>query len=792
MENNKKLKILNFIKYNKDKIIEIIFWLILIISLIFIFKDFIIGKLYYMYIDAGSDTVDQYYPYYINEVLGIKHEIFSIWNFNYGLGTSILNMNAWTFDIFSILLVLAGAITGAGKVQYLLVWMQILKIVIIYILSKKYMSYFLKNKLSICLASYLSAMNGYIFLWGQHYFLGTSYFYMLVMLCTIEYFLSEKNKKSMVYLALTTASLLIFSYYVAYMILLVSAIYFIFRYIYINKELKIKETCKNFGKCFYSVITGLLLSGIIFVPSCYYIITSSSRLSSGGESIITKIWQSFANSFNLEYINLRLSRLMSNNLLFINDDLNLQTASYYEWPQLFCTVFIFFFLIQWIIQDFKRSRSKKEYIFLGLKLIALYFLIFNGTTGLILNAFVKVSYRYTYVVLPFLALIVGIVWERVINKNKINIFGLIISTILSFYVWENSINQLVSGNQQIISTTLIFLIIGYIFLFFINKKNKYSNIFKYMFLCMIIITTCYDNSITTKYRKIENSEGFSLTWNKSELTNDTGKAINWIKENDDSFYRIEKNYINFSVLGDSFIEQNSSINWYNSTIDPDIDAFYKNIYPNSNIANHYKMFSLANEADLQALYLTNSKYILSKEIIDKEGIKEINKIGEVYIYKNATTNSIAKWYNKTISEDEYMQLTDEEKSKKLYEYAILNVDIDIDSNSSANVSEFNLVRQTEVAGNVSADSTGLLMLAIPNEEGWNAYIDGHLVDTYKVDYGFIGIIVPEGEHEIEFKYTTPKMKEGIILSIIGLINLMIIMFFIKDKKEKMRKYENSL
>ena len=133
MKKNNRFR--NF-ELNKDKTIEIVFWIILIISLIFIFKDFIIGKLYYMYIDAGSDTVHQYYPYYINEVLGIKNGILSIWNFNYGLGSSIFNMNAWTFDIFSILLVFAGVISGASKIQYLLVWMQILKIIIIYI--KKY------------------------------------------------------------------------------------------------------------------------------------------------------------------------------------------------------------------------------------------------------------------------------------------------------------------------------------------------------------------------------------------------------------------------------------------------------------------------------------------------------------------------------------------------------------------------------------------------------------------------------------------------------------------------------
>lgn len=402
---------------------------------------------------------------------------------------------------------------------------------------------------------------------------------------------------------------------------------------------------------------------------------------------------------------------------------------------------------------------------------------------MVLNAFVEAAYRYTYVLMPFFALIVGTVWEKIIKENEINIFGLIISTFLSLYVWNNSINQLANGNQQIILTILTFLIIGYVTLYFINKKNKYSNIFKCIFFIMILITTCYDDSVTTKYRKIENSDSFSLTWNGSDLTNDTGRAVKWIKENDKTFYRIEKDYIDFSTLGDSFIEQNSSVKWYNSTMNSDVDAFYKNIYPNAYAATHVKRFSLIDTLDLQALYLTNSKYILSKKKIDVNGIEKINEIGEVNIYKNTNTESIAKWYNKTISKEEYTQLTDKEKSEKLYDYAIINEDINIEKDSKAKLGDFNLVKPTQISGNVFADKKGLLMVAIPNEEGWNSYIDGKLVEKYKVDYGFIGIVVPEGEHKIDIKYTAPKMKEGSILSVIGLINFAII-FFMKDKKYK--------
>ena len=297
----------------------------------------------------------------------------------------------------------------------------------------------------------------------------------------------------------------------------------------------------------------------------------------------------------------------------------------------------------------------------------------------------------------------------------------------------------------------------------------------------------------TKYKSFptfsKNYQRIDLKQNGDEL-----EIRRWERNNRGGYSRKteEKDYINFSILGDSFIEQNSTVKWYNSTMDSNVDAFYKNIYPNAYSASHYKSFSLKNEADLQALYLTNSKYILSKDKIDVDGIEKVNEIGEVNIYKNTNTESIAKWYNKTISEDEYTQLTDKEKSEKLYDCAILNKDINIDKDSKAKLGDFNLVKPTQISGNVSADKEGLLMVAIPNEEGWNSYIDGKLVEKYIVDYGLIGIVVPEGDHKIDIKYTAPKMKEGSILSVIGLINFAII-FFVKERdcKEQILNKNNN-
>ena len=66
-------------------------------------------------------------------------------------------------------------------------------------------------------------------------------------------------------------------------------------------------------------------------------------------------------------------------------------------------------------------------------------------------------------------------------------------------------------------------------------------------------------------------------------------------------------------------------------------------------------------------------------------------------------------------------------------------------------------------------------------DGWKAFVDGKETDIFKVNEAFLGIAVEEGEHNIEFKYTTPYLKVGTIFSIIGVLAYLSIIII--DKKE---------
>lgn len=52
-------------------------------------------------------------------------------------------------------------------------------------------------------------------------------------------------------------------------------------------------------------------------------------------------------------------------------------------------------------------------------------------------------------------------------------------------------------------------------------------------------------------------------------------------------------------------------------------------------------------------------------------------------------------------------------------------------------------------------------------KGWNAYIDGKLVEHFRVDYVLRGLVVPKGDHKIEFKFEPTSYKIGSMVTTIA-------------------------
>ncbi len=84
----------------------------------------------------------------------------------------------------------------------------------------------------------------------------------------------------------------------------------------------------------------------------------------------------------------------------------------------------------------------------------------------------------------------------------------------------------------------------------------------------------------------------------------------------------------------------------------------------------------------------------------------------------------------------------------------------------------------------NGDKERLIFFSIPHDNGWKAYINGNETEIHTINGGLMGIVVPAGESEIEFRFTTPGLKAGIIISAITLTSLAAYAVVEKVKKSK--------
>lgn len=96
-----------------------------------------------------------------------------------------------------------------------------------------------------------------------------------------------------------------------------------------------------------------------------------------------------------------------------------------------------------------------------------------------------------------------------------------------------------------------------------------------------------------------------------------------------------------------------------------------------------------------------------------------------------------------------------------------------------------------ITGNVNNLEDTILYFAIPYDKGWSIYVDGKEAEVERVNYGFCGVYLFAGNHDIVLKYRIPYTNISIVISILGVIlTVMWCNYWIKEKykdKENINK-----
>ncbi|OGU60900.1 MAG: hypothetical protein A2X64_11180 [Ignavibacteria bacterium GWF2_33_9] len=330
----------------------------------------------------------------------------------------------------------------------------------------------------------------------------------------------------------------------------------------------------------------------------------------------------------------------------------------------------------------------------------------------------------------------------------------------SFYgfVWDAMVSDwIVNAIILIISAGLVY--------FFVTKKLKFN-----AFIFAIILLAIFD-LWRVGWRPMDIPEQ-----KLSENVFVQDDAIDFVKQ-DNSVYRVA-----------DFASQS-----------PNAAAYYGlqnvNGYQSAKLRLYQDMLDATSQGSTSNLNspfmwnLLNVKYILAKQDMGIQPVYKSNVTGTM-VYLNPSYLPRAFFVDTLVKEEPKTILNHLAKGDfNPTTTAFIEKDVNLkvthmDLSASAKVTNF---QNEYISFNVNTKTEKMLVVSEVYYPDWYAFLDGKEVDVYKVDFLLRGVMIPSGNHKLEFKYISKSFATGKILSLssnIFLTFLLILSIFIEIKKKK--------
>lgn len=792
---------------------------IIILMTVIIYKDFLIFKVFYIYYDIGSDTINYFWPLFHHISDYIKTDGIPSWSFNLGLGQNIYPR--FISDPFSLILF----IINPQYIPHLLVYTQVLKIIIAGLLFYLYVRTLQLSKNTAVVGAILYAFNGHMIVRGGWYHYATDCVIFAFILYAVELFIQKKS-----WILLPIAFFSVYwkgnsqSFYViAFGIVIL--LYALFRYIELY-NFDIKKITIFVAKLSTLYLIGILMGSFILFPE-FYTLTTSSRLG-GEDTIFASLLQYSPFTINTkDQISISLASLLSPSLPKVDNIL--------EYPLFYQGILLLFGIPHALVY----ATRKKRILYIGVLIcIAIYFIfpyprfLFNLFSGF----YYKINSFWITIFLLYLGLS-GLDW--IFKKKSVSFISVIsIFIFVLTFLLSQAFSRIPTLNTDLVliyedyeylttihtNTSLYFVLFfttAYLILLtLLHKKGKQIN-FQYwhsilvLVLCVEIL--CYaipivNNRFALKPEHIDKHKGYF---------DSTKKAISFIRDNDSSLYRIDKNYLSVH-FNDSLIQD-----YYGTKAYQSFNHWgYVNILKSLKVENNKKYEVLLETYDLRLPNyilgleertilntIVGVKYYLTKndDTVQDEipyGYTFYKKIDSIYIYKNLYFLPIGIVHDKLIAEDDFVKYKQKHQDLILLKHAVIDNtnkipdefkglnhqnDIHISDNYYQEYSDAitsireNIFRVTDhthkkIQGTINTEKDGVLFLSIPHDKGWHAKINGKEDTIHPISFGMSGIYLTKGQNTIELRYEIPYIKEGFVVSMVTVTVYITLVYFSKQKK----------
>lgn len=789
---------------------------VLVLSIV-IFRQYVIDGYYLCSTGLWSDLIRANLPAY-NQLYDSIAEGGNLWSWKMGIGTSMFSHADAYFDPFTYIVF----IFGKEYIPHMMVWMLIIKLFFESLSMSAYLTYFKLDHRAVFLASVIYAFSGYSLIVGNNLALGTVLVYAPIVFLGIEKWLDIGRIRT---LAVSLFLTCIYSYYFFYVLGIILILYVFVR----TRQRKINPVPK------LAVLAGvallvMLMSSFALLPQLDLVL-SSDRVKEGKDV-----------AFGFELWIPQFKVLATAVIRSISGDLlgNPVTGQYHgyayfanaDYFQVSCFTTSFLLILAMQYWENEKEKRKNLLIVTGIACALILFPIVSFG----LNSFATVNARWMFAITMLECILAGFSIDSVIKHGGLRgkslfagIAGSIVVILCGIAVLSlgtegfggQFFSYICNGRRFILALLLEYGVLTGIYV----MQRFPAGVLKRWGIYLLTASALLIDEGVNYYHCYGTKEAVSeySEENRGSYQDTSADLISWIREEDDSFYRMNKTFdsvVDWNDIpsqNDAMVQNYYGLKSYNSLNNAEYIEFLQTlgIYVTvPTLVSHFASQGITpKELDGQNLNYINgvgSRYQLISYLGVKYYITDnpylslpenfclLKRRNKICVYENTSYYPLAFINEKTMSLRQFEKLKDREKDYALLEYTIVdeceNTDVQLtkDADKRKEMAEnkrkafqLDYFSQDRIRFSIdAAEGAQYLSFSIPYTKDWHVYVDGIKVQTYKVNVALLGAEITKGQHDVELRYEPKSVKYGLLLTGAGWI--LFILLWKKSERVVMR------
>ena len=722
------------------------------------------------------------------------------WDWGTDLGSNFIG--SYSFYLLGSPFFWLSTLFPLDAVKYLMPWLLSLKTAIAAVAAYAYIRRFVQNKDACFIGGMLYAFSGFQLynVFFNHFHDVTAFFPLLLL--SFEQ-LSQDKRRGVFALCVALCASISYFFFVCEVVFVV--IYFFLRCT--DKDFKMDFSI--FGALLAEAVIGVLISGIILLPAVYDVINNprvSSRLY--GTDMV------FYNE------NVRIPRIIQG--FFMMSDMpartNILKSDNARWASIagYLPMFAMCGVIAYMRNNKKCWLTKMVAvcgIMMCVPVLNSAFVMFNS------------SYyaRWFYMPILLMCLMTAKVYEGGINGFK---KGFKISTAVgSFFLMIGLLPRMIDGKVQYVQNfqykemyymqfliTVVLAVVMGLVIYYLPGIKHYTEIVSGVTAAACIITMfagvnfgAVQDGGHDEYIKYAINGKDYLNMDKLDNIN----TYNHLYD-DNTFYRIDTSE---SVDNWCMFWGLSSMRTFHSVVPPTIMDFYSTLGQTRDVASRME----PEVYGFRSLFSVRYYFKRAKgseehtpTVSNLAGFEYIDTQNDFHIYENKNWVPMGFTYDYYTEDKVVQEASQNNRPNVLMEAVVLDRDQinmykDILVKYEYSSSDMNSDHFAEVCADkrnnccysfekdtngfkakINCDRSKLLFFSVPYEDGWTATVNGKEAKVEKVNYGFMAVVVPEGDSEVVFSYKTAGLKLGTVMTISGTAILLIYVaaFYVMNKNKK--------